>query len=185
MRANDRKIAFFRIKEWFAKSDQKLIEKKGSRVFNTQYGIFGPSMLEDAYDLFEKIQLEEKNHFIDLGSGDGRIALVAALFTKSTGIEGNEEVHEIANQAKKALQEDIPELSRCEFLHADYTKNPLEADVFFIYADHKWDPQFEDFLRTKKGVLFSYQNIFPPNTLTKGKTIWVEQTPIVTYELGD
>ena len=40
----------------------------------------GPSGTQDIYDFFVKIKLERYKNFIDLGSGDGKVVLIASLF---------------------------------------------------------------------------------------------------------
>lgn len=180
---DDLERKFLLLKEHFDKVDVRIIEEKGLHVFDTAHGIWGCSGLRDMFALFRREGLE--GGFTDLGSGDGRIALLAALFTQSCGIEGDAWLHSLALEAKDALIQDIPELARCELRHGDYTRMDLPAHrTFFIYADHAWDAEFERRLQAHGGVLLSYNNIFSPAILRKGRTLWVEQTPIVTYSLG-
>ena len=169
---------FHRLREFFAKNDMELIKKKGSRVFDTSHGIFGVSSLDELYQFFQDIHLEQASSFVDLGSGDGRVVFLAALFTKATGIEADEELHDMAVQIKEELGID------CTLIHGDYTEENLQKhDVFFTYIDHKWPAELEANLRDCSGVLYSYQNIFSPEHLQKCKTFWVGQTPIVSYRL--
>lgn len=174
------------IHEYFSKADLQFREEKGSSVFDTSHGIFGVSDLLDVIELFKNVELEKKAAFVDLGSGDGRIALLASLFTQSTGIEADAELHQIALAAKKELVRSLPQLSRCSLVNADYFEEDLSRfDVLFIYADHSWPEEFErKLLRECKGILYSHHNIFSPTLLKKGRTVWVGQTPFVSYPLG-
>jgi len=153
---------------------------------DTAHGIWGPSSMLDAYELFTRMRLDERDGFADLGSGDGRIALIASLFTHSTGIEGDAALHDIAVHAKKELLPQIPELARCAFTHGDYTREDLgKYAVLFTFADHTWDAEFErKMLRECKGMLLSYNKIFLPSILKKGRTYWIQQLPIVSYPLN-
>jgi hypothetical protein len=152
----------------------------------TAHGIWGPTHMLDAYELFLRMRLDGRGPFVDLGSGDGRIALLAALFTESCGFEGDKSLSAIADQAKRALQGRMPELGRCVLVHGDYATADLSRfGVLFTFADHPWDPGFEKMLAERcRGVLLSYNNIFLPKTLPKGRTYWIQQIPIVSYHLN-
>lgn len=171
------------IREHYSRQDIELITKKGSRVFNTSHGIFGVSDLAEMFSFFQEVgALGER--IIDLGSGDGRIALLASLFGPTTGIEVDKDLHNIAVKTREELIEHIPELERCRLVNGDYTEADLSGyTLFFTYADHGWTEDFENRLKASGGMLYSYQNIFTPKTIKKGKTIWVGQTPIVSYPL--
>jgi len=63
--------------------------------------------------LLKYLTLKEKDHFLDIGSGLGKIVAQTFLTTKvasSTGIEINEERHTIANSAKETLMQHLPDL---------------------------------------------------------------------------
>lgn len=154
--------------------------------FDTAYGIWGPSSMLDVFELFGKMRLEGRKGFVDLGSGDGRIVLIAALFTDACGIEGDEKLDATANGAKAALIGQVPELSRAAFTKGDYTQADLTGfEILFTFCDHPWDPLFEKYLEERcDGVLLSYNRIFLPQRLKKGKTYWMQQVPIVSYPLG-
>lgn len=186
MDAHERKVKFTRLKEYFDRLDMQLIEKKGLSVFATSYGIYGSSSLFDVFELFERMRLHERARLVDLGSGDGRVALLAALFTSSAGMEGDEELHALASKAKEDLLEHIPELARCDLSRTDYMGESLASfDTLFIYADHNWPESFQrKLLEECRAVLVSQHNIFRPDRLRKGRTYWVEQIPFVTYHLN-
>ena len=174
------------LKAYFDKRDMAFIERKGISVFSTTYGIYGSSDLRDVYALFQRIGLSRFRSFVDLGSGAGRVALLAALFTASVGIEGDEELHALALEAKEALAQELPSLGRCELKNADYVQEELSGyDILFIYADHNWPESFQDkLLRECRGTALSLHNIFSPGKLKKGKTYWIGQTPFVSYPLN-
>jgi len=147
-------------------------------VFDTSHGIFGVSSLDELYEFFQNINLQDAESFVDLGSGDGRVVFLAALFTKATGIEADKELYEISCKIKEELQID------CTFINEDYAEQDLSHhDVFFTYIDHAWPKKLEEQLKKCAGTLYSYQNIFTPVLLKKSKTFWVGQTPIVSYLL--
>jgi hypothetical protein len=177
----------FKLIESYFKSVDDAIRERNKRLhFDTQYGIWGPSSMLDTFELFMKMKLDEMRGLVDLGSGDGRIVLIAALFTNACGIEGEASLSEKAEKAKAELQERIPELARANFVTGDYTKEDLSGyEVLFTFCDHKWDPSFEQKLQREcTGVLLSYNRIFLPERLAKGRTYWMQQIPIVTYWLN-
>lgn len=178
--------ALERIAAWFDQRDKELRAQRGTVVHDTPFGIFGSTSVADAFALCEKLDLHDGMRFCDLGSGDGRVAIVAALFCESTGVEGDAGLHAIALRAKAELLPHIPQLARCALRNADYTTIDLsEFDVLFAFADHAWPQELERSLlaREKPGILVAHQDIFRPK-LRKGPTIWVGQTPFVTYPLG-
>jgi hypothetical protein len=174
------------IQDRFRQLDEETKKLHGKPFFDTAHGIWGASSLLDIYDLFLKIKLDERKALVDLGSGDGRVSMVAALFTKSLGIEGDAKLSAIASRIKNELLHEIPELSRCHLKCADYTAEDLsEFEILFTFADHVWDMSFEEKLQnTCNGYLLSYNNIFLPQKLKKGKTYWVQQLPIISYPLN-
>jgi SAM-dependent methyltransferase len=180
------------IQDRYAKVDEAMRQENGGRLHHdTAHGIWGPSHLLDCYELFLRISLDEKKGFLDLGSGDGRIALLAAVFTKSLGIEADPRLHAIAVRVRNELLPTLPALARCELRCADYTAPDASHDLssfdtLFTFQDHRWDPAFEQRLMHEcNGTLYSYNRIFLPERIPKGKTIWIEQLPVVTYPLGE
>jgi len=156
------------------------IKEKGLSVWDTSHGLYGSSNMWAVFELFKQISLEQSALFIDLGSGDGRITFLASLFTTAVGIEGDPELHAIAEKAKTDLG------ISCTLINGDYQNEDLRSyDVLFIYADHSWPAPFQEkLLRECKGVLYSLHNIYKPDKLPKGKTLWIEQTPFITYPLN-
>ena len=187
MRTTTRKEEIERIARWFDQRDQELRSTTGSAVHNTTHGIFGATAVQDAFALCERLDLHGSMRFCDLGSGDGRVALVAALFCTSNGIEADPALHAIAQQAKAELIAGIPAVARCELALGDYRDVDLTGfDVIFAFADHAWPREIEESLRrrARPGVIIAHQDIFRPQILRKGPTIWIGQTPFVTYPIG-
>jgi hypothetical protein len=165
---------FARIKEYYAQADKQLAKKGKLPLGSTERGFWGTSHLDDLYELFQRIELDKEEHLLDLGSGDGRAVLVAALFTQATGIEFDKLLHEQAVTAAEALG--IPATFICD----DYTNHDLSVySVWFSYADHNfnWLEAKQDELKK----LYLYHDTFHPHFLEKGKIIWIGQIPIFQY----
>lgn len=181
---NEQERNFWMLKEFYDRLDMELISKKGCSVFPTEFGLYGSSSMPIVFELFRRIELQKFKRFVDLGSGDGRIVLLASLFTHADGIEGDENLHNHAQAAKKSVK--IPELKRSSFICGDYMEQDLSGyDVLFIYADHNWPDVFQEkLLREVKGIVLSLHNIYRPDKLPRGKTYWIEQTPFFSYTLA-
>jgi hypothetical protein len=174
------------IETYFKELDEKTKQKHGKPFFDTTHGIWGATSMLDAFELFMKLSLDEKKGFVDLGSGDGRIVFIAGLFAEATGIEADPQLNATALQVKYDLMKRLPELERCTLINADYTTVKLHTyEILFTFCDHAWSPNFEEKLQKEcKGVLLSYNRIFLPQKLKKGKTYWMQQIPIISYHLN-
>lgn len=171
------KSKFLEIKKAFENHDISMKESFSMFVRDTEKGIWGPANMETCFELFKKIKLSGK--FIDLGSGDGRIVLVASLFCSAAGIEFTQGLVEIGEKIKKDLG------LKAEFIVGDFLKLDLSNyDVIFINPDQGFHKGLEDkLLKEMKpdARLFLYNDIFLPRFLKKGKTYWVGLAPIIVY----
>jgi hypothetical protein len=174
----DRAEQFQRIKQYFAESDRALARTGKLPLGSTELGFWGTAHLDDVYELFERIDLAQEQHFLDLGSGDGRVVLVASLFAPATGIEFDAKLHAQALKATEVLQ-----LS-AQFIQGDYTHYDLSKySIWFTYADHNFE-----WLQTKKQEmtkLYLYHDTFHPHFLHKGKITWIGQIPIFKYTVHE
>jgi hypothetical protein len=171
----DRDEHFRKIKQYFDDKDRALARTGKLPLGNTEKGFWGTAHLDDVYELFKRIELEQEEHLLDLGSGDGRVVCVAALFTNATGIEYDAKLHAEAIAAAATL-----ELPRAIFIQGDYTAHNLAVySVWFSYADHNfgWLEAKQHELRK----LYLYHDTFHPHFLEKGKITWIGQIPIFLY----
>lgn len=173
------------IRDWYDKHDQRIREREGKPFFRTQYGLWGAAGMLDMFEFFMKADFG-RFRFADYGSGDGRIVLVAALFGQALGIEGEQELVELGEQARDELIQNIPELERARFKQGDYyEENHDDYDILFFFPDHPFQKAFqEQLLKTFHGYVLVYNQIHSPELLTKGKTYWVQQLPIVSYPVN-
>jgi len=161
----------------------KEIYSKGKiPVRDTEVGIWGVSVAENVYELFKKINLKKYKNLLDLGSGDGKIVLIASLFTNATGIEFDKELHEKAVEIRKKLNINPKkaELIQGDFLKHDFSK----YDIIFINPDKGFHKGTEDKLlkeMNKDCRLFVYNFVFEPRFLKKGKKYWFKETPVTVY----
>lgn len=165
------------IKQEYDKFYNSLLRKGQLPMGDTEVGFWGASIGEDVFEFFRKIKLQNFKSFIDLGSGDGKVALIASLFTKSTGIEFDDDLHTKAVEIRDKLNLNS-ELIKGDFLKHDFSK----YDVFFINPDKAFNKGLERKLMNEmKGVLFVYNIIYRPDNLKKGETYWIGNVPITKY----
>jgi len=173
---DEKDIKFRQIKQAYLELEKELKESGKGLVYDTEKGIYGTSGLDNIFRFFNEIELQSYRHFLDLGSGDGRVVLIASLFTRATGIEYDAELSRIAEGIRDRLGLD------CELIRGDYLEHGLsEYDVLFMNPDHCFGKLDVKLKREMRGVLFIYNEIFAPDLLKKGKKYWLGQLPVIKY----
>jgi len=168
---------FDAIEKEYWKFEQELL-KKGIAFKETEKGIWGSVSCDDVFEFFKKINLNKYKNFLDLGSGDGRVVLIASLFTNASGIEIDKELYETSLKIKKKLK------LKANFFNKDYLKHNLKTyDFIFINPDKNFNEVEDKLLKEFKGVLAVYFNIFLPRFLKNKKIIWVNDKPFYVYYL--
>lgn len=150
-----------RLKAEYETLQKELIAKKGFKAEGEQPykkpaydGVFLPSYLEHVNETFIGINLRPGQHLVDLGSGDGRVVFLAALFgARSVGIEGDEELCQISLQMRERLLA-VPEfapLHNTEIRRSDLFDQDLsQFDIAFMYEPQPKDPsEFYEKLKIK------------------------------------
>ena len=166
------------IEKEYWKFEQELL-RKGIAFKETEKGIWGSVSCDEILEIFKKINLNKYKNFLDLGSGDGRVVLIASLFTKATGIEYDRELHEKAEEIKKKLG------INAELINGDYMDYDLgKYDIIFINPDKNFKEIEGKLMKEFRGVLVVYNNIFLPRFLKKKRVLWVEQKPVYVYSVN-
>lgn len=171
------------INEVYRKRRAKLLSK-GKSQRPTKLGYWGSSNPEQIFELFVKIKLEKYKNFADLGSGDGVVAAIAALFTSSTGIEMDEKLHSDAEVIKKEIIEKKKTkieytLKNQNYFDVDFS----EYDVIFINPDNYFHKLEKKIIEEFKGVLIVTENTFQPLTLKPSEKIAVRGVEFSVYDL--
>lgn len=177
---NERFARFEQIKAAYKELDNELLQKGRPAVHETAYGLWGTTNMNDCWLLFTRIKLARFTAFCDLGCGDGRVVAIASLFTNATGIEGEEALVEKGTATFSEL--DITaELKRKDYYDEDFSR----YDLLFMFPDNRYDERMMVKLQKEfKGWLLVYNDIHRPPGITRGKTLWIEQLPIVTYPIN-
>lgn len=174
-RFQERKEKFEKIEAYYRRHSKKI-----GPVRTTKYGVWGPSECRIIFDLFNSISLERYLNFIDLGSGDGRVALIASLFTDSTGLETDKKLMNFAKRGRNEMN--LP----AKLMTKDYFKEDLKRyESLFIYPDKKEYPKLQKKLKSElKGKMFVYK-IYKPGYLKKIKDHVFKGITITEFENGD
>lgn len=158
--------------------EKSLLRQGRLPMKDTNIGFWSYANSNDIFELFKKIKLTRFNHFMDLGSGDGRVALIASLFTKSTGIEIDHELHMIANAIKSELKCKDVTLINDDF----YNHNLSKHDIIFVNPDRPMYRGLETkLLNELKGQLIVYGPFFHPSSLNKVDDAYINGTYIGIY----
>jgi len=161
---------------------RSLLKKGKLPMRDTEVGFWGTAAIGDVYELFKKIDLSRFKRFIDLGSGDGKVVMIASLFTSAAGVEFDRELHKKAVEIRDKLGVKA-ELICGDFLRMDISK----YDIVFINPDRAFHRGVEQKLRKElKGKLIVYNLVYQPAGMKKGRTYWVgktAQTPATLYTI--
>lgn len=178
----DRKARFEQIKVAYGILEE---EKEASRkplVFDTEKGIFGAMTCDRTFAFFERIDLWRYSHFIDIGSGDGRVVLIASLFTNAEGIEIDEGLCAEAEKIRDTLEIDSDKAKiMCKDLYDhDFSK----YQIIFINPDQGWHKGLEEKLLREMhddAILYVNNEVFMPKKFKKGPKLWFDGVPIIEY----
>ena len=167
---------FIRIKKVYDQFRTELLKAGRLPVKDTGKGFWAISVPDDIFDLFKKIDLHEYGSFLDLGSGDGRVVMIASLFTRAAGIEYDEELHNKAMEIKGSLGMD------CELHNKDYMEHDFSGyDVVFLNPDQRLHSLEPKLLSELKGRLVVYGDEFHPVSLVKDRTFHAHSTQVTIY----
>ncbi|MBD3249132.1 methyltransferase domain-containing protein [Candidatus Woesearchaeota archaeon] len=171
---------FQQIKRRYERFYRKFREKSQYPVADTEKGIWGYADTDSLFQFFKDIHLEKYGSFVDIGSGDGKVVLIAALFgVKAVGIEYDKDLIDVSNDIKQELNLDA------EFIQGDYLEQNLsDYDIIFINPDKGFHLKVEEkLLKDMKDttILYVYNELFQPRFLEKISKLWYNQIPVIEY----
>ena len=172
------RMSYDKIKLEYRKLMDNLLSQGRLPVKDTEKGFWAISVPDDIKALFDRIGLNKYKSFIDLGSGDGRVAMIAALYTASHGIEHDNELHEIAAKVKYNLRSDAI------LYNEDFMKFDLKGyDFIFIHPDQSL-VALENKLKSEfRGTLVVYGNEFLPLSIPRKDLFYAGTTPVNVYDV--
>ncbi len=172
--------SFQKIKTFYSQYYDELKTRGVHTYKQTEKGFWFSSVSREVFDVFRMIKLEQFNHFADLGSGDGKLALIASLFTKATGIECDEELVKRSIEIREKL-----DLKDVQFIKGDFLKEKLGSyDILFIYPDNPLIRLEQKILKEFKGDLIVCGGMFLPEKLVKKKVVQINNAVFGIYRRG-
>jgi len=114
-----------------------------------------------------------------LGSGDGRVVLIASLFTYSVGIEIDKSLVEKAEEIKSELGIDNALFHNKNFFQQDITGH----DIIFVNPDVPMQRGIESkLLNEMRGRLIVFGHHFHPTLFLREKEFWINENFAVIYK---
>lgn len=154
---------FEQIKQEYDTFYRELLKNGKLPMWDTGKGFWSHAIADEVYEAFKRVNLHKHNSFIDLGSGDGKVVLIASLFCKrAVGIEIDNDLFKKSLEMQRKLN--IP---NAIFYHNDfYEHSILEFDVAFVYPDMPMHRGLEKKLINElRGKLIHHGHHFHPQNL--------------------
>ena len=172
-------ILFSHIKKEYDDFYRELLKSGKLPMWSTEKGFLNSSISDEVYDAFKKIKLSKFRNFLDIGSGDGKVVLIASLFCKNAeGIEIDKLLHNKAIEMKNKFKINNAILHNKDFFQHDFSK----YDVLFLAPDSSLDRDLENkLLNEMKGKLIHYGHHFHPRFLKKENSFLVNNTLVSIY----
>ncbi len=126
---------FEKIKEVYDFFEQFLLKNGRVPARDTGIGYWGITNIKDLYELFTRMEVQKYHHLLDLGSGDGRVALLASIFgVQATGIECDDWLTSTALNMKGKLA--LPHFEKVRLLKDDFMKHSIQSyDLVYVSPD--------------------------------------------------
>jgi len=157
---------FKKLKEKYDSFQNHLLNNGKLLAKDTVIGYWGVTPLEEAFELFNVLNLQQYKNFMDLGCGDGRIVLLASLFgVEAHGIEFDRDlVH-----SSLLIKNSLPGFAG-KILHDNFMDYGLEEyEIIYISPDKPFHRKGLELklLREMQGRLVVHGWEFHPQQLKK------------------
>lgn len=133
---------------------------------DTGIGYWGVTPLEELHELFQQIDIQKHKHLLDLGSGDGRVVLLAAAMgIKATGIETDGWLLRTALELKRKIGH--ASMENAAFISDDFMKIGIgNFDIVYVSPDKPFYRGLDRKLgKEMKGKLIVHSYEFLPTAL--------------------
>jgi hypothetical protein len=172
---------FARIESHYQERYRRL-DQSGEGCYRlTCLGAWAASIPKHVYHFFRELGLERRQLLIDLGSGDGLVACIASLFTRSVGIEIDRCLCHTAKEAISELGLD----ERVAVVCGDYLTQQIQrADCLYVYPDKPLN-ELENLLNGWPGVLLVAGPHFPMHSFVPMQKLTWCRDELVVYRTRD
>ncbi len=156
-----------------------LLKKGKLPMWSTEKGFWNAAPADEVYSAFKKLSLSQFRNFLDLGSGDGKVVMIASLFCKNAeGVEINRFLHDKATQMKMGFGFNNVMLHNKDFFGHDLSP----YDALFISPDTPLERGLENkLLNEMRGRLIHYGNQFHPKRLRRENSFLLNGTLVTLY----
>ncbi|MBI2131146.1 hypothetical protein HYU10_05255 [Candidatus Woesearchaeota archaeon] len=144
----------------------------------TEKGFWGAAVPEEILELFNNISIKKYRNFVDLGSGDGKVVLIASLFgIHAVGIEFDGDLFRKSVEIRDNLD------LKCSFMNSDFYGADLSGfSLIFVNPDAPFERGLEKkLLKEMKGKLIVYGEQFKPKRLKHEEQFFIGGTEINIY----
>ena len=171
--------AFAGIKEEYENFYKSLMKSGRLPMRSTEKGFWNASSSDEVYEAFKSIKLNKFRNFLDVGSGDGKVVLIASLFCKNAdGIEIDDLLHHKALEMQDKLGFGNVAFHNKDFFEHDFSK----YDILFLAPDAPLERGLENkLLKEMKGKLIHYGHHFHPKNLKKENSFLVNGNLVTVY----
>jgi len=158
---------------------RSLLQRGKLPMWSTEMGFWNASISDEVYEAFKMIKLHKFKNFLDIGSGDGKVVLIASLFCKNAeGIEIDELLHNKALQIQAKFNIKNAKFHNKDFLEHDFSK----YDILFLAPDSPLERGLENkLLKEMKGKLVHFGHHFHPKSLKKEDSFLVNGNLVSVY----
>jgi hypothetical protein len=160
---------FNKVKEQYEDFQRYLLFNGLLPARDTNIGYWGVTPIPELYELFKRVKLSDYKRLIDLGSGDGRVVLTAALFgIEAHGIEFDPWLVNTSLFIRSKI--DLPHFSKTSFREDNFMNHDLaEYDILYTSPDkpffrHSFEQKL---LREMRGPLIVHGWEFHPQRLKR------------------
>ena len=172
-------IKFQEIKMEYDNFYTSILRKGKLPMWSTAKGFWNASISYEVYEAFKKLNLNKFKNFLDIGSGDGKVVLIASLFCgNSEGVEIDNFLHNKAIEVQKKLS-----ILNAKFYEKDFFQhNFSQYEVLFLSPDAPLDRGIENkLLKEMKGKLIHYGHHYHPRFLKKEESFFVNGSLVSLY----
>lgn len=170
---------FQQIKDEYSSFYRELLSKGRLPMWDTGKGFWSHTITDEAYAAFKKIGMDKRHSFIDLGSGDGNVVLIASMFCKrAVGIEIDNSLFRKSLEMQKKLN-----MPNAIFFNSDFYDHSIsEFDVAFVYPDTPMHRGLEKKLVNElRGKLIHHGHHFHPQSLKAEQQFMINGSLFTVY----
>lgn len=170
---------FFQINKEYDDFYRNLLKKGRLPMWSTAKGFWNASISEELFDAFKSLNLSRFKNFLDIGSGDGKVVLIASMFCENAeGIEIDNFLHNKAIEIRNKLNVNNALFHNKDFFEHDFSK----YDILFLSPDAPLERGLETkLLKEMKGKLIHFGHHFHPRFLKIENSFLVNGSLVSVY----